>query len=274
MGGMDWIITGASRGIGRALVLGLADRADAASQRLFLVARDSAALTSLGTELAGRPQVIPCPADLSRLQAVQALGRQLAQQVQPGAILVHNAGLWPTRLQRVDGLEASYAVNGLAPLALQEPLLAAGRLSRVLLIGAGLMGKGRFDAVRTPVGGDFSRLRSYCSTKLAGAVAMRDVARRYPGIDFAVVHPGVVSTDLGAMSGLMGFLLRQVKRSWESPSLCAARLLRLLALSRWQDVPGQAPWFFEEGRQDWPAAAARDAPAVRQALSRYLPAQL
>lgn len=103
---------------------------------------------------------------------------------------------------------------------------------------------------------------------------MRDVAGRHPGIDFAVVHPGVVSTDLGAMSGLMGFLLRQVKRSWESPSLCAARLLRLLAISRWQAVPGQAPWFFEENRQDWPAAAARDAPAVRQALSRYLPAQL
>lgn len=270
---MDWIITGASRGIGRALVLGLSGRADAASHRLFLVARDSAALTSLGTELAGRCQVVPCPLDLSRLPAVQALGRQLAQQVQPDAILVHNAGLWPTQLQRVDGLEVSYAVNGLAPLLLQEPLLVAGRLSRVLLIGAGLMAKGRFDAAKTPVGVDFSRLRSYCSTKLAGAVAMRDVARRFPAVDFAVVHPGVVSTDLGAMSGLMGFLLRRAKRSWESPAVCAARLLRLLALSRWQDVPGQAPWFFEENRQEWPAAADRDAPAVRQALSRYLPAQ-
>ena len=79
------------------------------------------------------------------------------------------------------------------------------------------------------------------------------------------------SQALGHVFG--GFLLRRVKRSWESPAVCAARLLRLLALSRWQDVPGQAPWFFEENRQEWPAAADRDAPAVRQALSRYLPAQ-
>lgn len=268
---MDWIITGASRGIGRALALGLASRAEAHSDRLFVIARDRESLRDLAEAAGPRVPVLVYPADLSRLAGVVDVGRRLVDAVQPGAVLVHNAGLWPTALQRSDGLETAYVVNCLAPLALQRPLLAASRLSRVLLIGAGLMVQGRFDATKTPVGADFSRLRSYCSTKLAGAVAMRDVALRHPQVDFAVVHPGVVNTDLGVMAGPLGWLLRRVKRSWETPEVCAARLLRLLALPRWQQSPGQAPWFVEETRQDWPTAAERDAAAILSAVAQHLP---
>ena len=41
---------------------------------------------------------------------------------------------------------------------------------------------------------------------------MRDVARHYPAIDFVIVHPGVVNTDLGARRGLLGWILELVKR--------------------------------------------------------------
>lgn len=113
-------------------------------------------------------------------------------------------------------------VNGLAPLALQEPLLQAGRLARVLWVSAGLSAMGRFHA------------------------------------------------DLGAAAGWLGWLLRRVKRSWESPEVCAARLLRVLSQARWASRPGEAAWYFEDHPQPWPAAVERDADAVRRAVSRYL----
>jgi hypothetical protein len=64
--------------------------------------------------------------------------------------------------------------------ALQAPLVERGLLARILVIGAGLMKLGRFDPERTPSGDDFSWFRTYASTKLAFAAAMRDVARDHP----------------------------------------------------------------------------------------------
>ncbi len=269
---MDWIVTGASRGIGRALVLSLGRRA-AEGDRLFVLARDAERLRELAAQVQGPCQIVVLTADLSRTTEARSAGEQLAARVRPGATLVHNAGLWPSRLELVDGAERAFATNCLCPLALQAPLLAAGVLARVLVVSAGLLIKGRFSAEKTPAGDDFSAIRTYCSTKLAGAAAMRDAARRHPDVDFAVVHPGVVHTDLGARTGPLGWLLRLVKRGWESPETCAERLVRLLDLPRWEKAPGEAPWFLEERELPWPAEVDRDARAVRAAVGRYLPVE-
>ena len=257
---MDLILTGASRGIGRALALALP-----ADVRLHALARDRAALDDLARK---RPGTVVHVVDLASRADAARVGRAL--DVEPGAVLVHDAGLWPSRREIVDGVERAFAVNCLGPLALQEPLLAAKKLARVLVVGAGLMIKGRFDARRTPVGDDFSWMRTYASTKLAFAVAMRDVARDHPDVDVAVVHPGVVRTDLGNRGGPLGWLVRLAKRSWESPETCAARLARILARPRWS-APGDARWFVLEDEQPWPAIVSASASAVREALSRSAP---
>ncbi|MFO0554647.1 MAG: SDR family NAD(P)-dependent oxidoreductase [Polyangiaceae bacterium] len=267
-----WLVTGSSRGIGAALVRALAADARSARLRMILLARDEARLTSLARELEPA-EVVVRPVDLASPSAAAAVGERLASEIEGKAILVHNAGLWPR--ERVVGaspaVEASFAVNCLSPLALQAPLLRRGALSRVLVVGAGLMVLGRFDAERTPVGLDFSSFRTYANTKLAGAIAMREAARRYPEVDFAVVHPGVVRTELGDRDGLLGRLLTLAKRRMESPEVCAARLTRLLAIPRWQDSPGAAAWYFEEERRSWPAVADRYASQVLAALSALAP---
>ncbi|MBU8898409.1 SDR family NAD(P)-dependent oxidoreductase [Corallococcus sp. M34] len=263
----DLILTGASRGIGAALARALTERG---TEQLFLVARDAVRLEALARPSGGRAVVVP--GDLSTLQGARELGARLAGLVAPGATLVHNAGLWPAkRALTEDGLETAFVVNHLAPLVMQRPLLDTGLVRRILVVSAGLLVKGRFDAARTPTGRDFSGVRTYCTTKLCLALAMRDVAAERPEVDVAVLHPGVVRTDLGARPGPVGWLLKWVKRSWESPEVCGERLARVLDRERWS-APGEARWYFEETAQPWPPntedAATRQ--AVRDTTARLL----
>lgn len=267
----DLILTGASRGIGHALAKALAKSTE---DRLILVARDRARLDALVLSIQrDGGQALAVPGDLSSLAAARDLGRRLVDVVGPEATLVHNAGVWPSRRELTpDGLERAFVVNHAAPWVMQQALLDAGRLRRILLVSAGLLVKGRFDAARTPTGEDFSSIRTYCDTKLGFALAMRDVATEHPKLDVLVMHPGVVRTDLGARTGPVGWLLSLVKRGWESPEVCAERLVRVLARGRWSP-PGQASWWMEETEQPWPAVTEDVATrrAVREVHARLFP---
>ncbi|WP_224371140.1 SDR family NAD(P)-dependent oxidoreductase [Hyalangium versicolor] len=266
----DLILTGASRGIGHALALALAEQR---GDRLVLVARDQARLEALVTAVEQKGgRAIAVPGDLSSLSEARALGQRLAEVVSPGSTLVHNAGLWPAkRVLTAEGFEAAFVINHLAPLVMQRPLLEAQRLRRIMAVNAGLIIKGRFDAVRTPTGEDFSGIRTYCTTKLCFAVAMRDIAAAWPALDVVVLHPGVVRTDLGARTGPLGWLLSLVKRGWEAPEVCASRLARILARERWSPS-GEARWLIEETEQPWPAVAEDEATrrAIRETTARLL----
>ncbi|MEO1233623.1 MAG: SDR family NAD(P)-dependent oxidoreductase [Myxococcota bacterium] len=230
------VITGASRGIGRALALELARRGHPG---LVLTARDEERLTSLATELtaAGSPPQIVA-GDLGSLEAARALGRRLAEVVSSGSTLVHNAGVWPVRRElNADGLERAFVVNHLGPLAMQAHLLEEARLARILVVSAGLIVKGRFDPERTPEGADFSRFRTYCSTKLCFAVTLRELAADHPELDVLILHPGVVRTDLGASPQRRARAASQI--SWRSPG--GRSRARLRGGSRIGRLRGRAP---------------------------------
>lgn len=260
----DLVITGATGGIGKALAL-----AAPKTYRLVVVGRNAVATGEVVRELARQGKSAEAViGDLSSIGGSRALGERLTKSVRPGAVLVHNAGIWPAkRVLNVDGYEMSFMVNMMAPLIVQEPLLRAGLLSRILVIGAGIMVKGRFDADRTARGCDFSGIHTYADTKLGQATAMRAVARRHPNVDLAVIHPGVIRTDLGARRGFMGWVLKQVKRRWEAPEVAAARLVRILELPKWQQTPGEAPYFIEEKVSHWPAITEQVAQACDAAIT-------
>ena len=266
----DVILTGASRGIGHALALALARPG---ADRLVLVARDRSRLEALAHAVEQQGgQALGVPGDLSSMTEARALGRRLTEVAAPGSTLIHNAGLWPSqRVLTPEGLETAFVVNHLAPLVMQQALLEAGRVRRIMGVSAGLIVKGRFDAARTPTGGDFSSIRTYCTTKLCFALALRELAARRPELDVVVLHPGVVRTELGARPGLLGWLLARVKRRWEAPEVCAERLARILARERWSPA-GEARWLFEETEQPWPPSAEDEATrrSVRETTERLL----
>ena len=190
----------------------------------------------------------------------------LLAQVKPGATLVHNAGVWPsTRVRTVDQLETAFAVNFAGPLAMQAPLLVKKRLKRVMVVSAGLIAQGRFDAVQTPGGDDFSQVFTYCSTKLAFAVQMKEIARLQPELDVVALHPGVVRTGLGQRRGPIGWVMGLVKRTWESPEDCAFRLEGFLAQATRWSPPGEAQWYFEKTQQPWPQVARAEKTRVEVA---------
>ncbi len=214
------VVTGGNRGIGHAVCRSLLEK----GFHVVPVVRGDAEAARLRAEL-GVDVVI---GDLSSRRTVAALAGEL-QALPTIDVLVHNAGVWRTRLVRnEDGLEESFAVNHLAPFQLN--LALESRLRRVVQVSAGLQVKGRVDPDRTPTGADFHRMRSYCDTKRANLLLVPMFARRWQdaGVTIDAIHPGVIRTRLGDPGGALGLVLRAVKRRWAPVEAGAAPIVRLV----------------------------------------------
>lgn len=223
------VVTGANRGIGLAVARGLA----AHGLRVVLVSRSAAQVTEACDALrtAGADARVAV-GDLGSVRTTRELTAKLLAEHPRIDVLVHNAGVWTSRLERnEDGLERAFAVNHVAPFVLNrllEPrLVECG--TRVVQVSAGLYVKGRPDLARTPAGDDFHPLRTYATTKLCNLLLMPLFADRWrgkgPTID--AVHPGVIRTGLGDRDGVLGLALGLVKRLWKAPAEGARPVVRL-----------------------------------------------
>ncbi|NVB80039.1 MAG: SDR family NAD(P)-dependent oxidoreductase [Kofleriaceae bacterium] len=216
------VVTGATAGIGLEIARGLAH----AGHRVVVVGRGrdrvAAAVDIVRGAAADPLAVVPIIGDLATVGGIRDVGDAVARLDRLDA-LVHCAGLWPTRkVITVDGFEEAFAVNHLAPAILNErlrPLLAASAPARVIQVSAGLYIKGRVDLERDPGGDSFHRFRTYATTKLWNLLETLELARSLDASSIAVtaVHPGVVRTKLGDPGGLLGLVLRFIKRSWLTP---------------------------------------------------------
>ncbi|HEY0736510.1 MAG TPA: SDR family oxidoreductase [Herpetosiphonaceae bacterium] len=182
------IITGASRGIGRATARIFA----AGGARVVLVARPSADLQALHTELrAAGAQVLALPTDVSDRAATTKLVERVIDEWQRIDIVINNAGvgiqaniaeLSPDLLQRV------LAVNLLGPLQLVQAALPQMRRQ----------GSGMIVNVSSPVADlALPGVGGYAMSK-AALDALSDTLRREEyrsGIRVATVYPGRIATN-------------------------------------------------------------------------------
>jgi len=257
------VVTGGGRGIGYAVAEQLAA---AARCRVVLVVRDPEAGEAARAAIGGG-RVAVLVGDLSSARTARDCADALLDACPRIDVLVHNAGIWPSRLEHnEDGLEQAFATNHLAPFvlnhALERRLAASG--ARVVQVTAGLAVKGRVDLERTPVGADFHAIRTYATTKLCNLLLVPRFAERWrdAGITINAVHPGVVRTGLGDRPGLLGAVLKVVKRRWAPPVEGARPVVRLACEPA---LAGGSGRYFEREREAPLPPAATD-PNVAAAL--------
>jgi NAD(P)-dependent dehydrogenase (short-subunit alcohol dehydrogenase family) len=194
--GKTALITGAGRGIGRAIALGLAD----AGARVVLLARTAGQLEETSGLLrergvpAGRITVVPADLADEGQRALAAASVLAAARVD---ILVNNAAtvepLGPTIGVQAADLRLAYEVNVIAPAALTAAvlpgMLAAG-WGRVVNISSGI--------VASPAG--MVRGNAYAATKAALEAHTVNLAAELAGTGVTVnaYRPGGVDTAMQA----------------------------------------------------------------------------
>lgn len=178
------VVTGASRGIGRAIAQALT----AAGARVAMLARGADALREAAEPLGAL--AIPC--DVADEAATRAASERITSELGAPAILVNNAGLFtlaPIEAQSIADLRATLDINLVAPFVLARTLLPAMRASgrgHIVTIGS------IADRATFPENG------AYAASKF-GARAMHQVMReelRGSGVRATLVSPGPVDTPL------------------------------------------------------------------------------
>ncbi|WP_224365943.1 SDR family NAD(P)-dependent oxidoreductase [Hyalangium versicolor] len=179
------VVTGASRGIGRAVALGFLKQ----GYTVWALARSDEALEGLRRE--GGEALHPIPLDVTDEAAVLAACRTVLQAGAP-RVLVNNAGISvsaPLAKTRTEDLARVMAINATAPyLFCRElmPAMAAAGGGRVINIGS----------VASIRGAAYTS--AYCASKHALMGITRSLAVEFARKNVTVnqVNPGWVDTDM------------------------------------------------------------------------------
>jgi NAD(P)-dependent dehydrogenase (short-subunit alcohol dehydrogenase family) len=200
LAGHIWVVTGATRGIGRATAEALARL----GARVVLLCRRQADGEAVSREIAGgggsAPDVVT--ADLSSQASISAAAVQLRDQYPEIHGLVNNAGVFTRQRQiTADRLELQFAVNHLAYFLLTNLLLEplkAGSPSRVINVSSGAHAGSSLDFTDLQGERRYDGNQAYSQSKLANILFTYELARRLQGTGITAncLHPGVIATRL------------------------------------------------------------------------------
>jgi 3-oxoacyl-[acyl-carrier protein] reductase len=194
LSGKTALVTGASRGIGRATAMALAKAGAQVLVHYSSGAKEAESVVADILAAGGRAEAIS--ADLAQSDGAHRLARQVRKVVGDRLdILVANAGISrPATLEeaKVEDFDNLYAVNVRAPFFLVQQLLPIlGEGSSVILVSS--------LAAHTSVG---NRLSAYAATKGATGTLVKHFASALGarGIRVNAVAPGVVETDMSSFT--------------------------------------------------------------------------
>lgn len=195
------LVTGANRGIGRAIASGLA----AEGFDLILACRSIEAAEATCAELRRRGaegRLEGRELDLSRFDSILRLAGDLGASDRAIDILVNNAGVLPDRfLLSPDGFELAMAVNYLGPVLLTRRLAPLLRrdTGRVINTCSSAFRVGRLVEDFTPAPeAPYHPIQAYADSKLALLMFTEELALRLDdrGIYVHAVDPGVTNTKM------------------------------------------------------------------------------
>ena len=224
--GQHWVVTGASGGLGGAIVLA----ALAGGASVTAVARNAAKLEALRERAAAAglppPRIETC--DFALQADTSALLGRLCESGPAVDVLVNNAGvLLDEHALTSEGREASYVTNLLSHYLLTEGLIRRGAMNQPRSLVVNMTSGGAYNVplstalldVRDP--SKFNGTVAYAFHKRAQIVLNAHWRMLYGarGVEFYVMHPGWADTD-GVKRSLPRFrrILKSVLRNERSGS--------------------------------------------------------
>lgn len=188
------LITGSTDGIG----LETAKMLVAKGHHVVLHGRNPSKLETAQRVLAGLPgggRVASHVADLSRMDAVEALAKVVADQHATLDVLINNAGIFAPGSVTPDGLDVRFAVNTIAPYLLTQRLLPLlGKTGRVINLSSAAQAPVDPRALAGSV--TLSDGEAYAQSKLALTMWSRTLA-----LSLAGAGPAILAVNPGSMLG-------------------------------------------------------------------------
>jgi retinol dehydrogenase 12 len=250
------VLTGATRGIGRAAAIELAR----AGAEVALVGRETERVKTVAQEAkaagAGAP-VHEHVADLTLMSEVRALADEVRGRYERVDVLANNAGaLFGSRHETAEGFEQTFALNHLAPFLLTNLLRDRLTGGRVVTTASDAHKTGRLDLEDLQSEKSYAAMRVYGTSKLCNVLFTRELARRAPELHANCFHPGVVRTGFGKNeNGIWKVLTTFGGPFFRSPGR-GARSLVWLALS--DDAATLSGEYVQDERVLAPSAQAQD----------------
>ena len=200
MAGRVCVVTGATRGIGRATAEGLARL----GATVVLIARRREDGLKVSREISEKSGTTPdvVSSDLSSQASIRHAAQELGERHPRLHVLINNAGIITRQRElTVDGLEMQFAVNHLAYFLLTNLLLdhlRAGAPSRIINVSSGAHEGATLDFNDLQGERGYSATRAYSQSKLANILFTYELARRLAGTGVTAncLHPGVIGTKL------------------------------------------------------------------------------
>jgi len=270
------VITGATSGIGY-----LAARKYASmGANLICVNRNPEKSEALKKEIIGEFSV-KCEyiiADLSRLDEIHRVGKELTQLKTEIDVLIHNAGIYLTKKETTtDGLEKVFVIQYLASFIINYLLmdkLKSQEKARIIMVNSeghrfaawGL----RLDDLNWEKR-HYSGLKSYGSAKLAQLLSMIIFTEHFQKTEVSInaMHPGAVKTETGQENGpaYRWFKRNFIDKTLKSPEISAEALYYLGVSKEIEAVSGK---FFNLTTEEEPAPPALDKEAAYELWKKSL----
>ncbi|KAI8485323.1 retinol dehydrogenase 12-like [Branchiostoma floridae x Branchiostoma belcheri] len=199
--GKTIIITGANTGIGKETARDLAAR----GARVILACRDLTKAETAASEIrksTGNGNVVIEQLDLASLASVRNFATIINEREPKVNILINNAGVGATpKWVTEDGFVLQFGTNHLGHFLLTNLLLDKlknSAPSRVVIVSSVMHEWGKIDFDDISYEKSYSPIGSYCQSKLANVLFMRELARRLKGTGVTVnaLHPGWTRTEL------------------------------------------------------------------------------
>jgi len=250
------LLTGATRGIGRAAAIELASQ----GAEVALVGRDPERVGEVAEQAraaGGGAPVHEHVADLTLMAEVRALAEEVRASYERIDVLANNAGaLFASRKETSEGLERTFALNHLAPFLLTNLLLDRLAGGRVVTTASDAHEQGQLDLTDLQSQSSYRAMRVYGTSKLCNILFTRELAKRAPELRANCFHPGVVRTGFGKNENGIWKILTTVAGPFLRSPERGARSLVSLALS--EQAAGLTGEYVQDEKVLAPSAQAQD----------------